>query len=49
MIEPEKLTAPMIAESTSETAMTSPMLPLGTATKYCTVEISAAAPPPAPL
>ena len=48
-IEPAKLIAPMIAESTSETATTESMPPAGVAMKNCTVEMSAAAPPPAPL
>ncbi len=49
MIEPEKLIAPMIAESTKETE-TTPLRPApDPATKYATVEMSAAAPPPAPL
>ncbi len=51
MIEPAKLIAPMIAESTSETEMTgsSAAPPLRLNTTYSTTPISAAAPPPAPL
>ncbi len=50
MIDPEKLTAPMIAERTSETATTTLMLDASfAAMKNATVEMSAAAPPPAPL
>ena len=49
IIEPERLIAPMIAESTSETATIASMFAPGAAVKYRTVEINAAAPPPAPL
>ncbi len=49
MIDPAKLIAPIIAESTSETAMTSSVLLAPLALKNATVEINAAAPPPAPL
>jgi hypothetical protein len=49
IIEPAKLIAPMIAESTSDTATIASKFATGAPVKYLTVEINAAAPPPAPL
>jgi len=44
-----ELTAPMIAESTSDTATIASKFATGAPVKYLTVEINAAAPPAAPL